>query len=59
MIYQKELKYWRMVESMSKTIENMKPDENPYLEKPDDFDPARRNQNKKYGGGGKSNDSKK
>ena len=43
---------------MSKTVENMKSNENPYLEEPKDFDPARRNQNKKYGGGGKSGSKK-
>ena len=41
-----------------KRIENMKPNESPYLEKPKDFDPARRDQNKKYGGGGKSGGKK-
>src|SRR5699024_7418726 len=55
-------RYWGKViergDTITKTVKNMKTNENPYLEKPKDFDPARRNQNKKYGGGGKSGSKK-
>src|SRR5699024_2866428 len=54
-----QLQNYKEVDIMTeKKVENMKPNESPYLEKPKDFDPARRNQNKKYGGGGKSGSKK-
>ena len=41
--------------SNKKEVPNMKPNEHPFLEKPEDFDPAKPNEDvKKYGGGGKN-----
>lgn len=44
---------------MSKEIENMKPDQNPYLEQPETFDPTEKNKKDLIKGGGGDNDSKK
>lgn len=38
--------------SKEKEVENMKPDENPYLEKPETLDPTEKNKDYEYGGGG-------
>lgn len=39
---------------MVKKVENMKPKQNPYIEKPDTFDPTEKNKKDlKKGGGGK------
>ena len=37
----------------NKQVENMKPNEHPFLEDPGDFDPAKNHPDEKYGGGGK------
>ena len=48
-----------MMTKDNKEVENMKPDEQPYLEEPGTFDPTEKNRDEKYGGGGNKDDSKK
>lgn len=46
--------------SEKEEVKNMELDKNPYLEKPETFDPTEKNKDEKYGGGGEDeNDSKK
>lgn len=44
---------------MSKEIENMKTDQNPYLEQPETFDPTEKNKKDLIKGGGGDNGSEK
>lgn len=43
----------------NKEVQNMKPNTNPYLEKPETLDPTKKNDEYKFGGGGETNGSKK
>ena len=48
-----------MMTKDNKEVENMKPEESPYLEEPETFDPTEKNRDENYGGGGNKDDSKK